>query len=175
MHWLLAPTLRLMLWRIPACTMACSSFCHTEHMYMHEYIYVSKWMSRFPLAFTPSSDLYLALANKSPRNCLALISPHSDAHIYSEIISIGWMRKPHWHEIGMTNWPSNEWNDPILKRIWRWNDGMKPNYRVFRIKGFALDKKTPFIWPHSVIPTSFSNEGMKWKWPEWMLNANFPL
>ena len=65
-----------------------------------------------------------------------------------------------WNEIGMTKWPSNEWNDPMKKRIFRWNDGMKPNSRDFRIKGFAFVQKSPFIWPHSVIP----------KWLEWSGN-----
>ena len=65
-----------------------------------------------------------------------------------------------WNEIGMTKWPPNEWNDPMKKRIFRWNDGMKPNSRDFRIKGFAFVQKSPFIWPHSVIP----------KWLEWSGN-----
>ena len=65
-----------------------------------------------------------------------------------------------WNEIGMTKWPSNEWNDPMKKRIFRWNDGMRPNSRDFRIKGFAFVQKSPFIWPHSVIP----------KWLEWSGN-----
>ena len=35
---------------------------------------------------------------------------------------------------------------------WCWNEG------DFKIKGFALVKKSPFISPHSIISTSFLND-----------------
>ena len=47
-----------------------------------------------------------------------------------------------------------------LSRI-EYLDGMTEwsrNERDFKIKGFALVKKSPFISPHSIIPTSFLND-----------------
>ena len=88
------------------------------------------------------------------------------------------------------NWPRTrmrlKWrNDPKMNgmipgRRW-WLDGMTECSRiggVFRIKGFAFVRKTPFIWPHSVIlhhSRMTKDDEMKSKWVEWHKNDISPL
>ena len=88
------------------------------------------------------------------------------------------------------NWPRTgmrlKWrNDPKMNgmipgRRW-WLDGMTEwswIRGVFRIKGFAFVRKTPFIWPHSVIlhhSRMTKDDEMKSKWVEWHKNDISPL
>ena len=59
-------------------------------------------------------------------------------------------------------WYWNDWNEQGMTE-WQWNDGrVNAVTGDFRIKGFAFVQKSPFIWPHPVIPTSFLNDKTDW-------------
>ena len=81
--------------------------------------------------------------------------------------------KMEWHKNdGMTlKWLKLHWND-IRMTEWLWNEVS------FRIKGFALVQKYPFISPHSVIlhhSRMTKDDEMMLKWVEWHKNDISPL